>query len=159
MAKNKSLEDCVTDVRDNLAVIRGCREAIEAALEEAGQLDLLTELQEAERVHGALLEELKHAARTSGSGRISLGDCDIVVATPVSQVVEDPSALIEVARRNGDYDVLVAAGVVKFDIDAKQIERLDGNVRARYAEFVTERAGTSRVTIPAALQAGAGKTS
>lgn len=159
MAKNDSVEACLEAVRDNLNVIQGCREAIDDILDEAGQSDLITELRAAEKIHPQLVEQLKQAARESGNDRIALGEGqgDIVVSTSRPQVVKDPAGFAEVAKRNGDYDILVSAGVLKIDVDAKQIERLDPRLRARYTEFVSEGQGVTRVLIPASLQTKAEK--
>lgn len=159
MAKNESVATCLAAVLDNITVITSCREMIDDIVAEAGQSDVLTELRQAEKIHEALLEELKNAARESKMDRIAVGDAigDIVVSTTRPQVIKDPTAFFAVAKRNGDYDTLVAAGVVKLDIDAKQIPRLESRLAARYAEFVEEGKGSTRVLLPAALQLKAPK--
>lgn len=140
-------------LEQNLETIEGCRKAIEDILEENDRLDLLEELEHAQKIHPTLVSDLKNAARDSGEDLISLGeDIEIKVSTPRAKVVQDPNTFVETAKRNGDFEVLLQAGVIKTSVDARQLERADSRLQARYAEFVSEQAGTPRVMLPKTIK-------
>ena len=143
--------DAFETVEQNLATMRGCIEAIEDALDKSGNLDLLTELREAQKNHELYLTQLKHQIVESGNDRITLGEHEVTVSHPKSLIVSDPESFVATARRNGDLDDLFRAGVVQYNIDAKQIDRLEPAKKVRYKEFISEKELAVRVNIPAGL--------
>jgi hypothetical protein len=107
-------------------------------------------LRELHRGLEAKQEEAKIALRTVGTTTSILG-----FKFGVKKIVKkevDTSGMVEKAKDRGDLYTLLEYGVLSYTSAADQIERLPDILKAIYSGFVTEKQGTSQVSIPADLK-------
>lgn len=76
---------------------------------------------------------------------------DFKVQVPKTTVV-DRGGMVEKARERGELAELLEYGVVFYEVNAEQLERLPGLLKAVYTEYVSKQDATPRVTIPEKLK-------
>jgi hypothetical protein len=109
----------------------------------------------------ARMEELRsNAARLStmvadllrqGKKSYRLLGYEFKVQVPKTTVV-DRGGMLEKARERGELAELLEYGVVFYEVNADQLERLPGMLKAVYTDFVAKQDATPRVTIPEKLK-------
>lgn len=129
------------------------------AREEARSID--EELHTRHPEEYARMEELRsNAARLStmvadllrqGKKSYRLLGYEFKVQVPKTTVV-DRGGMLEKARERGELAELLEYGVVFYEVNADQLERLPGMLKAVYTDFVAKQDATPRVTIPEKLK-------
>lgn len=125
--------------------------AIRAGLR-AEMPEVMRELDEAEQALPKVQEEAKVVLRLLGPGNHEIGGHVISVKKPASRVEVDIEGILERAEERGETQLLLDAGVLKYDVQAHQIGRLDGKQKAIYEGYLKEVSGTSSVTLPPDLK-------
>lgn len=123
--------------------------AIRAAIAEENK-ELFEEIATLEKEAAALQVQVTDGLRAGKKNEIFLG-YKFGVNVPKTDSV-DVLGLLALARERNELPHLIEMGVVTYGVDADQIERLPGTMKASYAEFVTKVDGTARVTLPPALK-------
>jgi hypothetical protein len=96
------------------------------------------------------LEELKESARQYG-GNVSYLGYDIKVQKKSTMVVA-AADLLERAQERGEISALIELGFIEYSVNAKQVERLPGQMKSIYGAYIEKKDGTAAVTLPAELK-------
>jgi hypothetical protein len=96
----------------------------------------LTTLSDLSRIHNDSFEYLGHRIKVQKKSKTIVDAADILVR----------------ARERGDIDTLLELGFIEHSVNAKQLERLPGELRAVYGTFINKTDGTSAVTLPKELK-------
>jgi len=64
----------------------------------------------------------------------------------------DTAELLHRAKERGDIGQLFELGFIDYSVNPKQLERLPGDLRAVYGQFIEKKDQTPRVTLPKELK-------
>lgn len=93
-------------------------------------------------------EAAKRDLRTLGAGTHEFGDFQFQVKPGTTKKVFDIDDVLFEAEDNGQMEVLLDAGFLKYTVDDKQLARLPADIRAVYAGLATDKTSTPRVYLP-----------
>jgi hypothetical protein len=88
------------------------------------------------RLHGKTVDYLGHQIKVTTWNKDSV----------------DEAELLERARERGDINRLFELGFIKYSVEAKQLARLPGDLRAVYGQFIESVPQTPRVSLPKELK-------
>ena len=97
-----------------------------------------------------LKEQVIDTIRAHGQSVDYLGHTIKVTTWSKDQV--DETELLHRARERGDIESLFELGFIKYSVEAKQLGRLPGDLRAVYGQFIEKKAQTPRVSLPKELK-------
>lgn len=100
-----------------------------------------------------LQETAKKALRDqfTGGGSVEAFNYTFKISRGNKQQQVDTASLLERARERDELAELLEVGFIEYSVKADQIDRLPGEMRAVYGEYVRTTFGTPKVSLPKEL--------
>lgn len=135
---------------EELLLVHESIEEIWASLEKVAP-QKVAQLRELTALKESLLSGAKSDLRDMGPGQHQFGDLKFSVKKGSTKQYADPKEFVIQAQNRDEVDFLLATGVLEYEVNMTQYERLPEETKAAYADLFQTKQASHRVYLPKEL--------